>query len=80
MASKLPGTHTVTVDDGKTIPLLMIIRNRNCQHCQEKIKKDTKSIAVGAPHHCLLHFNCWQYFDYKIAYKHERPLSLSPGH
>lgn len=79
MSSKIPGTHSVTVAEGKKIPLMMILRNKNCLHCGIKIKKDTKSIAVGAPHHCLIHFDCWQYFDYSIAYKHERPISQSPG-
>jgi hypothetical protein len=76
---KLPGTHSVKVDNERVIPLMMVIRVRNCSHCQSKIKKDTKVIAVGAPHHTLIHFNCWPHYKYDSAYPHDRPLSTSPG-
>lgn len=76
---KIPGTHSVVIEGERVVPLMMVMKVKECSHCKKKIKSNTKIIAVGAPHHTLLHFNCWQYFDYATPYSHERPISITPG-
>ena len=31
-------------------------------------------IAIGHPHHVLIHYNCWYLYDYRKEYPHGLPI------
>lgn len=78
-ASPLGYTKVVTSKRHGKIPALITIYNKFCPVCKDKLKNIEVVVAIGAPHHCLLHKRCWQYFDYDQNYAHGRAFSELPG-
>lgn len=68
-----PYTFTVPTHHG-SVPVTGVVWTGKCGRCHKEITPNTFTAALGPPHHILVHYNCWQYYNFNTPFPHGQPL------
>ena len=64
----------IKLPDGKVIARAVLVMDTStCQHCKQPVMANTAAYALDAPYSCVVHHNCWPYFNYNGQWPYAFP-------